>query len=284
MKSADTATSADIRRWRAAAARRSVMMEPERSASGGVELNLTVASSAGLSPLGVRYRPLPPFTPFVPLAPDGVLAELTGVIDGSLELTETLSSLPKAPRRDETRPPGAGPQRVEEGARVGEARVAVARERPRDDLGDPLGHGGVVDAHVLRVVHADVDDDLLVGGAGVRRPPREALVEDGAHRPEIRSRVDVGLGLGLLRRHVEGRAQHRALAGERVHRRLPLAAHLGDAEVEDLGEVGVVVAIDQEDVVGLEIAVDDARLVGAVEAAEDQAPARLRADRAGRSA
>jgi hypothetical protein len=43
---------------------------------------------------------------------------------------------------------------------------------------------------------------------------------------------------------------------------------LGDAEVEDLREHGVVVAIDEEHVVGLEVPVDDPRLVGAGEAAQ----------------
>ena len=47
--------------------------------------------------------------------------------------------------------------------------------------------------------------------------------------------------------------------------------HLGDAEVEDLDDVALAVALDEHDVVGLEVAVDDAGGVRVLEAAQDLA-------------
>ena len=94
-----------------------------------------------------------------------------------------------------------------------------------------------------------------------RRLPDQHLVEDHAQGVEIGARVD-GLSHRLLGGHVLGRAEDRADLGQGL---LPVPfvrAELGDAEVEDLGEVHVTVPIHQHDVVGLQVPVDDARLVG----------------------
>jgi hypothetical protein len=85
--------------------------------------------------------------------------------------------------------------------------------------------------------------------------------------------VDVDAGVEgvvaarLLRRHVERRAQDHAGLGQA--RRVGLAGvglpqRLRDAEVDDLDEV-LVLAAEQEDVVGFDVAVDDALGVGGAE-------------------
>ncbi len=81
--------------------------------------------------------------------------------------------------------------------------------------------------------------------------------------------VDVGRALDLLGGHVERRAQHRAVAGERVGSgAVGAPGQLGEAEVDDLDVEAVLVAGDEEEVLRLEIAVDDAGGVGAAEAAQ----------------
>ena len=96
-----------------------------------------------------------------------------------------------------------------------------------------------------------------------------------AERVEVGARVD-RLPERLLRRHVLGRpVDHAGLredvllrAGAVVRAEL---AHLdlGDAEVEDLHEVRVAVALDEHDVLGLEIAMHDLERVRALERAGD---------------
>ena len=71
----------------------------------------------------------------------------------------------------------------------------------------------------------------------------------------------------LLGAHVERRPEHGAGARRALRALLVgVAAHLGDAEVEDLHERRVVVVrLREEDVVRLDVAVDDARRVRAAE-------------------
>ena len=70
----------------------------------------------------------------------------------------------------------------------------------------------------------------------------------------------------LLGAHVRGRAEEHARAG--VGGGAFAHEHLGDAEIEDLDDLLVVLA-GEEDVLRLQVAVDDARLVGAPEGARD---------------
>ena len=76
--------------------------------------------------------------------------------------------------------------------------------------------------------------------------------------------VDRPLALHLLGGHVRRRSEHRSFSCEAsrllvgLHRRV----ELGEAEVEQLGNFVAVVALHDEDVLGLEIAVDDAGSVG----------------------
>ena len=59
----------------------------------------------------------------------------------------------------------------------------------------------------------------------------------------------------------------------------PEAGDLCDSEVEQLHEVGVAVALDEHDVLGLQVAVHDAQRVGRLEAGDDPR-AQMRSDRA----
>jgi hypothetical protein len=59
-----------------------------------------------------------------------------------------------------------------------------------------------------------------------------------------------------------------------VRSSMPPAHVLHEAEIEDLDDVVLVTAIDEEDVAGLEIAVDDAELVGFSRASDRSAARR----------
>jgi hypothetical protein len=83
-----------------------------------------------------------------------------------------------------------------------------------------------------------------------------------------------GLARRQLRGHVGRGAHHLAGARERLRRRLVGRDQLGDPEVEQLHEVGVVLALDQEDVARLQVAVDHPALVR-----RRQRPAHLGDDR-----
>ena len=88
-----------------------------------------------------------------------------------------------------------------------------------------------------------------------RRAPGQELVEDASQRIDVGARADLlDLPLGLLGRHVAGRAQDRARLG------LPgvVFEPLHQPEVADLG----LAACGQEDVGRLQIAMDDAAAVG----------------------
>ncbi|MFT3773683.1 MAG: hypothetical protein QM820_50555 [Minicystis sp.] len=102
VSSADTATSAKVRRCACFAIRRRSSFErmrAPRSSSGGVVLNFTVASSA-TSSVGDDRRPLDDRA-------DG-RAELTGESSGLLELSPgKLSSLIDPPTRDDIDAPAA---------------------------------------------------------------------------------------------------------------------------------------------------------------------------------
>jgi hypothetical protein len=88
-----------------------------------------------------------------------------------------------------------------------------------------------------------------------RRPTRQQFVEDRPHRVDIHGWVSfLGPPLGLLGRHVAGRAHDRLAPGQR---RLAVE-HLGQSEVADLGRA----LGRQEHVGGLEVAMDDAEPMG----------------------
>ncbi len=182
----------------------------------------------------------------------------------------------------------AGPMGGDGGARhVG---LEVVGERPIGDRpaegshvrvprGGVLGEGSADDRRELRIDPPDrleardvpLDDgaDLrervgLVEGALAAQP----LIEHDSEGPDIAARVDlVDLAARLLGGHVVGAADdgpvgRRAAPGGR-------GGHLGDPEVDDLGDARPLL-IDDDDVLGLQVSMHDAPLVGGRERARDR--------------
>jgi hypothetical protein len=165
--------------------------------------------------------------------------------------------------------------------------VTLLRAEPRGPADDGLELPRqvpqlVADGHRVAARLLGLGEDLLQRGALHRLLQRDALVEDEPHRVLIAAAGKLGVAaLGLLRRHVRGRAYRRADARARQvgglvpvrlvqldpHlQRLPAGAHgPGDAPVH---QVHVVVAPDHH-VGGLEVAVNDALLVRHVERVAD---------------
>jgi hypothetical protein len=88
-----------------------------------------------------------------------------------------------------------------------------------------------------------------------------ALERDDAHGPQVGAEVDAAVPLCLLRAHVVRRAEQSPRAGLRRAVTEAAADGLGDAEVEDLDQLLVVVPND-EDVVRLQVAMNEAGFVG----------------------
>ena len=111
-------------------------------------------------------------------------------------------------------------------------------------------------------------DHLLARVGGERRVPRQTLEENAAERVHVGARVD-RIAEELLGTHVLGRADHEPALRQRVF--LRIVHRLGDAEVDDLGDLFARAIARDDDVVGLEIAVDDAELVRGVQSVGDLA-------------
>ena len=104
-----------------------------------------------------------------------------------------------------------------------------------------------------------------------RRDPGQHLVQHHRQGVEVGARVDPAAHR-LLRRDVGGRPDRGADPGQIIVGRplgLVRVHQLGDAEVEDLGEVGIAALLDQDDVGRLDVAVDDVGGVGVPQAAQD---------------
>jgi len=118
-------------------------------------------------------------------------------------------------------------------------------------------------------VDADLDQQIAERLALERHLADDALEGDHGERPEIAAAVDRLRPLRLLRAHVARRPEDRAGArGVALGAAGPVAGDLGAAEVEDLGDL-LVVVLHEEDVVGLEIPMDHVALVGLGEGAAD---------------
>ena len=116
-------------------------------------------------------------------------------------------------------------------------------------------------------LHEQVPDALAVEG----QRAGHALVGDDAERPEMGSVIDVSQPTCLLGGHVIGGAQHGAGLGAAGHAAAPGGRfELGDAEVEHLGDLFVVVGpAHEKDVLWLEIPVNDPGVVRALQGPAD---------------
>ena len=138
------------------------------------------------------------------------------------------------------------------------ALLRLLRERLEDDRLQRGGHGRVDLARTGRGLAELGQEELWDGLAGERQPARGDLVGHHAERVNVGAAVDLAV-LALLRSHVLGRPDDHAGGG--AGGALPVG-ELGDAEVDQLHEVPLVAALDEEDILGLEVAVDDPAVVG----------------------
>ena len=146
----------------------------------------------------------------------------------------------------------------------------VSNEHVRDELIDARVDGRHRRRDARRPLGSDVNDELvIVGEVWHVRPTDDHLVEDGAQRVDVRSRIDVELSASLLGGHVLRRAKCRSCARELGARRSQAAKPPGDPEVEDLDEEALLVGVDEEDIARLHIAVRDVGGVCLLEAARD---------------
>ena len=147
--------------------------------------------------------------------------------------------------------------RLEELVHVLEAAIPVLLDRVQHDRLDRRRNVGVHRRRLGRLLGQVRDQHLAEAVAGEGHAAGEQLVHHDAERVHVAAVIDVALALALLGAHVRRRADDEA--GARLVRRgAAIAGQLGDAEVENLGEVLVVAARDEKNILGLEIAVDDA--------------------------
>ena len=177
-------------------------------------------------------------------------------------------------RRDrDTAPPrraAAGDRRAVEVAVevVGERarrRVAIGGILGQAHAGDRRqvgGHPGREPARRGGLGVEDLGEQAGEGRRGERRPAGQQLVQRRAEAVDIGAAIDrADVAARLLRRHVRGRAEQRARAGQAaVGGRLAGEAEVGD----DRPPAAVVGALD-EHVGRLDVAVDDAEAVGLVQ-------------------
>ena len=147
--------------------------------------------------------------------------------------------------------------------RVDRAVLRILREHLADELVERRRDARVQRLERARGLVHVLDEERGDVGRVERQLAAQHLEEDDAERVDVARAARV-VAEDALGRHVLRRSEELALSGEpRV-----LAA-LGDAEVEQLHEVGAVVAAAEEDVLRLEVAVDDLEVVRARDAAGD---------------
>ncbi len=148
---------------------------------------------------------------------------------------------------------GGGIDRTKIGEHLTQTRVAFLRvpiEAIRDGEFQVLGHITSEFAHRLQFLGQDGKHDrgrvVAFDGTG----PGHHFIENRAHRPDIRSGIDIAAG-GLLGRHICRRAHRGPGLGQ-----VGDIAQLGETKIEDLDPAG-----RQDDVCRFDIAVDDSSIV-----------------------
>ena len=149
--------------------------------------------------------------------------------------------LPPAPSRGAW----SGPSRASNGASAASSSAIEAKRcvrilghRPLDDELERVGQIAAQRLRARRLVPDDAGERAARVLAAERRTPGDGAIEHGAERVDVAAMIDRRAAARLLRRHVRGRAEHRAGA-----RQLVLLLHLGDAEVEQLGDVAAVAVV-----------------------------------------
>jgi hypothetical protein len=151
-------------------------------------------------------------------------------------------------------------------ARGGEALVGVFSHRAREPGIKTLGNGCL--ARWQRCcARTDLKREAHQGSPLKRPVSGHALESDDTQAPEVRAVIDGDRAPKVFRAHVDRRTEH--LARERAGRGpLGRGQPLGDAEVEHLEDLLVIVAYDQ-DVVRLQVAMDQPGVVRPPEGTPD---------------
>jgi len=120
--------------------------------------------------------------------------------------------------------------------------------------------------HLSRGVHAQERHHLF---CLERRHTADHLVQHDRQRIDVRTRID-RLAERLLGRDIGGRADRDTELRQSwvITRQVRTIKELRDSEIEDLGEVGVLILLDEDDILRLHIAVNDAGVVRAHQCAQ----------------
>ena len=171
-------------------------------------------------------------------------------------------------RRRDRRRAGVAPhdvlQRVVHRERVVRALVGIARETPQEERLEIGRQPRDALARRDRRRRERLEEQLRLTLRIERKDAADHLVDDDGERIDVGATVDADAA-HVLGRDVPGRAKELLVQRERR-----LAGELRDAEVGELHELRVVIALvlaHEQDVLGLEIAMDDAHLMRASERA-----------------
>ncbi len=149
----------------------------------------------------------------------------------------------------------------------GEPIVGASCARAHEPIVEAIGNARVDGGRERGSGCADLDQQVAEVGGFEGASADEGFERDDTEGPQVGTVVDAFLALGLFGAHVVGRSEHHAGAGTSE---ADAPDGLGDAEVEDLDDLGFPLLIGAHvDVVRLHVAVDDAAFVGADERARN---------------